>query len=364
MSELSNVQLQLLKEVADLHEVPEGAYNLRSNGKSVSRNTTANINILTKTEGSGIDIHIKDGTVNESVHIPVVLSESGLQETVYNDFYIGDNCDVLIVAGCGIDNCGTQDSEHDGIHRFYIGENSKIRYVEKHYGSGDGSGKRILNPVTEVYMSEGSTMEMEMVQIKGVDSTHRTTLAELKRNAKLIVREMTELLVLDLVDKGFVCDQIVLTVGYDIENTKSGKYTGEIKPDRYGRDVSKQAHGSENIGRYTSSTKLIVEATMRLFDRIVDKNLTVRRMYVVANHVISERDIPETHEQLDLFSDFKAVEEKRKQEDAELEREKELQKAVIALQKRFGKNSVLKGLNLKEGATTIERNGTIGGHKA
>ena len=127
--------------------------------------------------------------MNESVHIPVVLSESGLQETVYNDFYIGDNCDVLIVAGCGIDNCGTQDSEHDGIHRFYIGKNSKIRYVEKHYGSGDGSGKRILNPVTEVYMSEGSTMEMEMVQIKGVDSTHRTTLAELKRNAKLIVRE-------------------------------------------------------------------------------------------------------------------------------------------------------------------------------
>ena len=143
MSELSNVQLQLLKEVADLHEVPEGAYNLRSNGKSVSRNTTANINILTKTEGSGIDIHIKDGTVNESVHIPVVLSESGLQETVYNDFYIGDNCDVLIIAGCGIDNCGTQDSEHDGIHRFYIGKNSKIRYVEKHYGSGDGSGKSL-----------------------------------------------------------------------------------------------------------------------------------------------------------------------------------------------------------------------------
>ena len=134
-------------------------------------------------------IRIKDGTVNESVHIPVVLSESGLQETVYNDFYIGDNCDVLIVAGCGIDNCGTQDSEHDGIHRFYIGKNSRIRYVEKHYGSGDGSGKRILNPVTEVYMSEGSTMEMEMAQIKGVDSTHRTTFAELKQGAKLIVRE-------------------------------------------------------------------------------------------------------------------------------------------------------------------------------
>ena len=189
MSEMNAVQLQLLREVADLHGVPEGAYNLRANGKTAHRNTTANIDIQTKTEGSGIDIRIKDGTVNESVHIPVVLSESGLQETVYNDFYVGDNCDVLIVAGCGIDNCGTQDSEHDGIHRFYIGKNSRIRYVEKHYGSGDGSGKRILNPVTEVYMSEGSTMEMEMAQIKGVDSTHRTTLAELKQGAKLIVRE-------------------------------------------------------------------------------------------------------------------------------------------------------------------------------
>ena len=189
MQKLDAVQLRLLMETADLHGVPEGAYNIRANGKSVDRNTTANIDIQSKTEGSGIDIRIKDGTVNESVHIPVVLSQSGLKETVYNDFYVGENCDVLIVAGCGIDNCGTQDSEHDGIHRFYIGKNSKIRYVEKHYGSGDGSGKRILDPVTEVYMEEGSTMEMEMVQIKGVDSTHRTTLAELKKDAKLIVRE-------------------------------------------------------------------------------------------------------------------------------------------------------------------------------
>lgn len=181
---------------------------------------------------------------------------------------------------------------------------------------------------------------------------------------KLIVREMTELLVLDLVDKGLVCDQVVLTVGYDIENTQNGNYNGEVKADRYGRNVPKQAHGSENIGRYTSSTKLIAEATMRLFDRIVDRKLTVRRMYVVANHVISEKDIPETHEQLDLFSDFDTIESQRKQEDEELQREKALQKATIALQKRFGKNSVLKGLNLKEGATTIQRNGQIGGHKA
>ncbi|MBR1833782.1 MAG: SufD family Fe-S cluster assembly protein [Ruminiclostridium sp.] len=189
MLKMDAVQLQLIKEVAELHDVPEGAYNFRANGKSVQRNTTANIDIQSKTEGSGIDIRIKPGTKNESVHIPVVLSESGLKETVYNDFFIGEDCDVLIVAGCGIDNCGSQDSEHDGIHRFYIGKNSKVRYVEKHYGSGEGTGKRILDPVTEVYMEEGSTMEMEMAQIKGVDSTHRKTIAELKKDAKLVVRE-------------------------------------------------------------------------------------------------------------------------------------------------------------------------------
>ncbi len=189
MLKMDAVQLQLIKEIAELHDVPEGAYNFRANGQSVQRNTTANIDIQSKTEGSGIDIRIKPGTKNESVHIPVVLSESGLKETVYNDFFIGDDCDVLIVAGCGIDNCGSQDSEHDGIHRFYIGKNSKVRYVEKHYGSGDGTGKRILDPVTEVYMEEGSTMEMEMAQIKGVDSTHRKTVAELKKDAKLVVRE-------------------------------------------------------------------------------------------------------------------------------------------------------------------------------
>ena len=189
MLKMDAVQLQLIKEIAELHDVPEGAYNFRANGQSVQRNTTANIDIQSKPEGSGIDIRIKPGTKNESVHIPVVLSESGLKETVYNDFFIGDDCDVLIVAGCGIDNCGSQDSEHDGIHRFYIGKNSKVRYVEKHYGSGDGTGKRILDPVTEVYMEEGSTMEMEMAQIKGVDSTHRKTVAELKKDAKLVVRE-------------------------------------------------------------------------------------------------------------------------------------------------------------------------------
>lgn len=186
---VDEIQKRLLEEVAGLHEMPEGAYNIRANGKMASRNTTANIDILSKENGSGIDVRIKAGTKNESVHIPVVLSESGLKEVVNNDFYIGDDCEVTIVAGCGIDNCGVQDAQHDGIHRFYIGKNSKIKYVEKHYGSGDGKGKRIMNPGTEVHMEEGSVLEMEMVQIKGVDSTIRTTTADLEEGAKLLIRE-------------------------------------------------------------------------------------------------------------------------------------------------------------------------------
>ena len=186
---MDEIQKQLIEEVADLHTMPEGAYNIRANGVSAARNTTANIDIVTKEDKSGIDIKIKDGTKNESVHIPVVLSESGIKETVYNDFYVGVDCDVTIVAGCGIHNCGTQDSQHDGVHRFFVGKNSKLRYVEKHYGEGDGRAKRILNPVTEVYQEEGSYVDMEMVQIKGVDSTYRTTKAELKDGATLIVHE-------------------------------------------------------------------------------------------------------------------------------------------------------------------------------
>ena len=187
MSEkITAVQRRLLEEVADLHGVPEGAYNIRANGHLASRQTTANISIESKTDVSGIDIRIKPGTVNESVHIPVVLSESGLKEMVYNDFYIGEGSDVLIVAGCGIDNCGSQDSQHDGLHRFFVEKNAHVRYVEKHYGSGDGAGKRLLNPGTEVHLAQGSSMEMEMVQIRGVDSTIRTTTAELEAGARLV----------------------------------------------------------------------------------------------------------------------------------------------------------------------------------
>lgn len=186
---MDRISERILAEVADLHAVPVGAYNFRINGKSEGRQSTANIEITSKENGSGIDVRIRPGTRNESVHIPVVLSLSGLTETVYNDFYIGENSDVTIVAGCGIHNCGAQDSQHDGIHRFYLEPGAKMRYVEKHYGEGDGTGKRILNPVTELHLSEDSTAILEMVQIRGVDSTERITKADVAEGAKLVIQE-------------------------------------------------------------------------------------------------------------------------------------------------------------------------------
>ena len=183
------IQKSMLEKIADLHEVPEGAYNIRSNGALAGRNTTANIDIVTKQDKPGIDIIIKPGTKNESVHIPVILSESGLNDCVYNDFYIGEGADVVIVAGCGIHNCGTDTSEHDGIHTFFIGKNAKVKYIEKHYGEGDGTGEKILNPTTIVHIDEGGYMEMATTQIKGVDSTIRDTQADLKDGASLVIKE-------------------------------------------------------------------------------------------------------------------------------------------------------------------------------
>ena len=186
------IEKDLLLQIADLHGVPEGAYNIRGNSELRGRKSTENIEIVTKTDGkSGIDIHIKAGTKNESVHIPVVISKAGLQEVVYNDFYIGENADVVIVAGCGIYNCGGTEvvSRHDGVHTFYIGKNAKVKYVEKHYGSGDGNGQNVMNPETVVHLDEGAEMIMETTQIKGVDSTMRKTRATMKTGANFVVKE-------------------------------------------------------------------------------------------------------------------------------------------------------------------------------
>lgn len=186
---MDQIQKQLLAEVADLHEIPTGAYNIRANGEGAGRKTTENIDIITKENGTGIEIYVKPGTKKESLHIPVILSQSGLEEVVYNDFYIGEGADVVIIAGCGIHNGGSDKSRHDGIHTFYVGKEAKVKYVEKHYGQGEGTGERVLNPETVIYIAENGYMEMDSVQIKGVDSTKRVTKAKLSDGATLVVKE-------------------------------------------------------------------------------------------------------------------------------------------------------------------------------
>ena len=186
---MDQIQKNLLEQVAGIHEVPEGAYSLRINGKLHGKNSSEHIRIVGKEDKPGIDIYIDAGTKNESLHIPVILSQSGLKELVYNDFHIGEDCDVTIVAGCGIHNGGSGDSEHSGVHSFYLAKNAKVKYIEKHYGQGDGEGKNVMNPYTYAELDENAYLEMETVQIKGVDSTKRNTKAILSKNATLIVGE-------------------------------------------------------------------------------------------------------------------------------------------------------------------------------
>ncbi len=186
---MDKTEWKILKEIADLEKTPQGAYNFRVNGQLDARHTTANIDIVSKTDKPGIDIIVKPGTKGESVHIPVVLSATGLTDVVYNDFYIGEGADVDIVAGCGIHNTGCETSQHDGIHVFHVGKNARVRYVERHYGEGPGTGERILNPKTEVYIEEGGSVTMEMTQIRGVDSTVRDTIVEVGPGGECILNE-------------------------------------------------------------------------------------------------------------------------------------------------------------------------------
>ncbi len=186
---LKDIDKGLLNEVSNLDDIEKGAFNIRKNGKGIERKVTPNVNIVNKEDNSGIDIYVKEDTKFEFIHIPVIITESGLKDVVYNDFHIGKNANVIIVAGCGIHNDHHKDSEHDGIHRFYLEEGAKVKYIEKHYGEGNGEGKRILNPVTEVYLKEGSSIDMESYQIKGVDSTIRETKGILEKDTNFVVTE-------------------------------------------------------------------------------------------------------------------------------------------------------------------------------
>ena len=186
---MDKLEKNLLKLVADIEKTPMGAYNIRKNGEGIERNTTANIDIVTKKDKPGIDIIIKPNTKKESVHIPVILTQGGITDVVYNDFYIGENADVVIIAGCGIHNSSCDTAQHDGIHTFHLAKGAKIKYIEKHYGEGEGTGDRILNPQTIINLDENASMEMESVQIKGVTSTIRETFANMKAGSSLVISE-------------------------------------------------------------------------------------------------------------------------------------------------------------------------------
>ena len=250
---MDEIQERILMEVADLHGVPEGAYNIRANGQLADRKVTENINIKTKTDNPGIDIIIKPDTKGETVHIPVIISETGLTDLVYNDFYIGDNCDVTIVAGCGIHNCGESLSRHDGIHTFYIGKNVKVKYIEKHYGEGDGNGENVMNPTTIVNIEDGGYMEMETAQIKGIDSTNRVTKARLKDNATIVIHEK-------IMTHGKQRAQTDFTVDLDGENSGANVISRSVAKGSSFQKFLSKINGNNVCNGHTECDAIIMDS--------------------------------------------------------------------------------------------------------
>ncbi len=249
---MENYELELLKMVADIDGTPSGAYNIRANGKSASRNVTENVMIKEKDGVSGIEIIIKSGTKDEKIHIPVIISESGIKETVYNDFIIGDNCDIVIMAGCGIHNCGNEESRHDGVHSFFIGKNSRVKYIERHVGEGDGKGGRVMNPTTVVNIDEGGYMEMETTQIKGIDSTKRATKAKLKKDATLIVHEK-------LMTHGEQYAETDFTVDLDGENSSANVVSRSVAKDNSSQLFLSEINGNNICSGHTECDAIIMD---------------------------------------------------------------------------------------------------------
>lgn len=265
---MDNIDAELLKEIAGLEkECFEGAYNIRKNGKGIERKVTDNINIITKEDVSGIDIYVKENTKFEIVHIPVIITESGLNDMVYNDFYIGKNANVMIIAGCGIHNDSHKNSQHDGIHRFFLEEGAKVKYIEKHYGEGTGTGKRILNPITEVHLKKGASLEMESTQIKGVDSTIRTTKGELERNTNFVITEK-------IMTHGFQKAKTIFELELNGENA-STKVTS--------RSVATENSSQEFESKITGNTKCFGHIEC---DAIIkDKARVIAIPEIIANNV-------------------------------------------------------------------------------
>lgn len=271
---LDSIEKNLLKQIADIEKTPMGAYNLRENGKKVERKTTANIDIVSKKDKDGIDIIVKENTRNESIHIPVILTQGGMKDMVYNDFYIGKNAEVVIVAGCGIHNSSCNTSQHDGIHRFFLSEGAKVKYIEKHYGEGNGEGKRVLNPVTEVYLKNGAILEMETVQIKGVDSSIRTTKGDIEKDATLIVKEK-------IMTHGKQMAKTQFEVNLNGENASTNVIS---------RSVAKEESKQEFISKINGNNKCFGHVECDAI--IMDKAQVSSRPEVIAKHI----DASLTHE--------------------------------------------------------------------
>ncbi len=249
---MNNTELELLKIIADMEGTPDGAYNIRANSELASRHVTENVDIVTKTDKPGIDIIIKPGTKGEKVHIPVIISQTGLKELVYNDFYIGDDCDVEIVAGCGIHNCGDEESRHDGVHTFFVGKNSKVTYTEKHIGIADGKGESNMNPTTVINIDEGGYMEMETTQLSGVDSTDRKTTAKLKDNATLVIKEK-------LMTSGVETAKTDFTVDLDGENSSANVISRSVAKDNSYQLFLSRINGNNVCSGHTECDAIIMD---------------------------------------------------------------------------------------------------------
>jgi Fe-S cluster assembly scaffold protein SufB len=270
------IQMNLLEQITGLHEIPTGAYNIRANGQSAGKNSSANIDIVTKKDKQGIDIIIKPGTKKESVHIPVLLTQSGLTEMVYNDFYIGEDADVTIVAGCGIHNGGNSSSEHDGIHSFFVGKNARVTYIEKHYGAGDGNGERIMNPTTIVEIEDGGYMEMDTVQIKGIDSTKRITKATLKDNASLVIKEK-------ILTHGKQTAETDFEVNLNGENSSTNVISRSVAKDSSHQLFLSKINGNNKCAGHTECDAIIMDhASVSAIPEITANNIDASLIHEAA----------------------------------------------------------------------------------
>ena len=270
-NKLDKIDSNLLSKISNINKVNKGAFNIRKNGKLLAREETGSIKIVNKKDKSGIEIHVSDNTKNETIHIPVIITESGLKDLVYNDFYIGKNCDITIIAGCGIHTDSHDDSEHDGIHTFYLDRDSKVKYIEKHYGEGKGDGKRILNPVTKVYLKENSQLEMDSVQIKGVDSTIRETIAELDNNTNFVVSEK-------ILTNGVQMAKTIFDVKLNGENSSTHVVSRSVAEDSSKQEFISKIYGNNKCFAHSECDAIIkdnaiVTATPEITANSVDASL-------------------------------------------------------------------------------------------